>query len=396
MKLTRKILENAVIQVKAQSMLSGSKPKAKVKAKAKPAAAAPAAASKKPKVEPKYKTNPWHKKNPVHHMNIVKHFDAATPEEIHNGKHWYSDAHHFAKVIAKETGHQIHTIAGLTANYSPQTDWHSNMITAARVARHNKPVGGKEQKRYYNYGKSFASEVQRQAADRMLKGEHYDKVISGHKIRHFAHLIEHGGNKDPNKPHVVIDRHAHSVASGARIPEKAFNDAGLKTKKRYHEIVNHYHKAAAHINERNEAKPGDPHYIHAHQVQAVTWLVRQRLNNEEDVRSLKGKTEAKIAKAGKNRELSKEKWKNYAGTWHPQLAKHFVAEQVKKMMKFKKFIKEQEVTPEMRAAGHEKLRQAHDDRAQETVDKIKMKSIIQRKEQPNPQTNTYPDGSRAI
>lgn len=265
----------------------------------------------------------WHRDHPVDHMNIVNHFDQATLGEMHNGKTWYSDAQHFSKAIAKATGVPHHTVAGLTANYSPQTDWHGNMLTAARVARHKTAVGGGEQKSYYKYGKSLASNQQKNAAQRMLNGEHYDNVLSGQKIKNFAHLIEHGGNQDNHNPHVAIDRHAHSVASGARISDAAFSVSGLKSKKRYDYLKNLYVQAANHINQRSGANVGDAHYVHPHQVQAVTWLVRQRLNNEEDLKNASGKVKQKLIKAGKSRETSKKKWQSYSGTWHPELAGKF-------------------------------------------------------------------------
>jgi hypothetical protein len=265
----------------------------------------------------------WHMNNPVDHMNIVDHFDRANPGELHNGKTWYSDAHHFSKAISKSTGVPHHTVAGLTANYSPQTDWHTNMLTAARVARHKKPVGGGGQKQYFGYGKTLASEQQKTAAERLLKGEHYSSVLSGHKVSHFAHLIEHGGNADHNDPHVAIDRHAHSVASGARISDAAFSVSGLKSKKRYDHLKNLYVSAADHINNRSGATRGSPDYIHPHQVQAVTWLVRQRMNNEEDLKSTSSKTTQKLVRAGKSRITAKKKWQNYSGTWHPELSTKF-------------------------------------------------------------------------
>jgi hypothetical protein len=269
------------------------------------------------------KASDWHAQNPVNHMNIVDHYDSATPEEHHDGKHWYKDAQHFSKAVAKSTGVPHHTVAGLTANYSPQTDWHTNMLTASRVARHKKATGGVTQKPYYKYGKTMASEKQKEAAQRMLDGDHHDSVLKGFKTRAFAHLIEHGGDADHNDPQVAVDRHAHSVASGARITDAAFGVAGLKGKKKYDELKNSYVQAAAHINGRNNAKLGDDHYVHPHQVQAVTWLVRQRRNNQEDLRNSPKETEEKMIKAGKARDTAKAKWGTYSGTWHPELQGKF-------------------------------------------------------------------------
>lgn len=267
----------------------------------------------------------WHEKNPVDYMNIVDHFDRATKSEMHNGKSWYKDAHEYADTVSRATGLPHHTVAGLTSVYSPQRDWHNNMIDTSRVARRKTAIGGQNQKPYYKYGKSFAGDLQRQAADRLLKGEHYDSVIKGQKTHAFASLIDHGGDKDPKNPHVVVDRHAHSVASNARITDTAFSAAGLKTKKGYGKVKQAYIQATDHINKRSGAKLGDAHYIHPHQVQAVTWLVRQRLNSEEDSKG--GKDPKALAKSGKARETAKLKWQNYSGTWHPGVTRLFKEEE---------------------------------------------------------------------
>ena len=268
----------------------------------------------------------WHEKHPVDHMNIVDHFDKATKGEVHNGKKWYKDAHEFVSTISRTTGVPHHTVAGITSVLSPQTQWHDNALRAALVARRRTSIGGPNQKSYYKYGKSFAGDLQRQATDRLLKGEHYDSVIKGQKTHAFASLIDHGGDKDPKNPHVVIDRHAHSVASGARITDAAFGAAGLKSKKGYDKVKQAYIQAADHINSRSGAKPGDSHHIHPHQLQAVTWLVRQRLNSEAESKG--GKDPKALARTGKAREKARKNYKDYMRTWHQGAADLFEEEDV--------------------------------------------------------------------
>lgn len=262
----------------------------------------------------------WHRDHPVNHMNIVDHWNKSTPDERHNGTHWYKDAQHFSQTLAKDTGVSHKTMAGLTANYSPQTDWHTNMLTAARVARHKVAVGGPKQEPFMGK-KAFASEDQRKNGERILGGEDYNNVLKGHKIRHFGHLIEHGGDADSKNPHVAIDRHAYSVAAGARITDQAFGSAGLKSPKKYTEMVGHYKKAADHINSVSGAKEGDANHIKPHQVQAVTWLTRQRLNNEEDSAAAKGT--GKKGNWGKVRSDTKSTWSQYAKENHPKIATQF-------------------------------------------------------------------------
>jgi hypothetical protein len=245
----------------------------------------------------------WHKSHPVHHDNIINHYNQATHDEKHQGHTWYEDAHHITKAIAKDTGHPHHVVAGLVSNYSPQTHWHTNILTAARVAKHKTALGGKG-------SGVFADEKQKAAAHKMLHGEHYDHVLKGQKTHAFAHLIEHGGNKDHAKPHVVVDRHAYSVAAGSRITDAAFGKTNLKSKKGYKHVADAYHKAAEHLSKQHGTT------IHPHQVQATTWLVRQRLNSEHEASTSKSNSKGSSAKQAAAR---KEHWHKYAHENHPDI-----------------------------------------------------------------------------
>lgn len=252
----------------------------------------------------------WIKKNPVHHMNVVNHYHQATHDEIRHGMNWYSDAHSMVKAIANDTGTPHHVMAGLVANYSPQNHWFANILTAARVAKDKKAIGGPG-------SGVMASAKQRDAAHRILHGEHYDNVLKGHKVKAFAHLIEHGENKDPSDPKVVVDRHAFAVASGARVTDQAYSQAGLKQKKAYNTVATAYHKAAEHIRKTHNVD------IHPHQLQAITWLVRQRLNAHEERHAtsvqgdLFGDTGRSKTKAVGTK--MRDKWNDYAKEHHPDV-----------------------------------------------------------------------------
>lgn len=262
----------------------------------------------------------WHRDNPPKHTNIVKHFNQATSGEKTAGMSWYKNAHDVSKVISKDTGVPHHTVTGLIANYSPQTEWHTNMMTGSRVAKSKQALGGPNQEKSDGLPGVMASARQKHNATRMLGGEHYDKILKGDKIRHFAHLIEHGGNKDDSNPHVAIDRHAWSVASNKRMPSHAYE---APAKGKYNAMVGMYHKAAEHLNKKSGAKPGDEHHIKAHQVQAVTWLVRQRLNNQEEAAhaagnpALKKELTDKSQRTDKSRKLAQSRWHSYADKHHP-------------------------------------------------------------------------------
>jgi hypothetical protein len=82
---------------------------------------------------------------------------------------------------------------------------------------------------------------------------------------------------------VVIDRHALSVAHGRALTVAQYGTApmrgirrrdGTLTHPHYDRLVALYHQAAAEISRRGVNGPR----VAAHQLQAATWLVRQRLN----------------------------------------------------------------------------------------------------------------------
>jgi hypothetical protein len=243
----------------------------------------------------------WNVDHPISHKHIVDHWNRATPDEKANGENWYRDAHHLARHIANDTGHEMHTMAGLMSNYSPQTHWATNIMNAAKVARTRQGMGGPG-------SGIMATTRQKSAADRMLGGEHYDSVLAGPKTKAFAHLIEHGGNSDPSDPKVVVDRHALSVATGARATDNAYSMSRLGTKSRYNEASQAYHKAAKAIS-KSEGRP-----IEAHQVQAATWLVRQRLNEQHDA-DLSAK--ASTSRSGTRARGAIKEWNEYAAEHHP-------------------------------------------------------------------------------
>lgn len=277
--------------------------------------------------------HPWFQANPVHHDHIVDHWNKATPDEKEQGKRWYPDAHLVANSIAKlapirpgkeqeardhaqkvadynirKSAHDrknpgkpfpekepftdarhpkgdAHLGASMLAIYSPQQGWAGNMHNAARVLHEGKGIGGKG-------SGMFASESQAKSADVVLAGGHMHDAVKGPKIRDFGHLIEHGGDEHPvghpeHQSHVVIDRHALGVATGKRLSNEDYGSAPVAAASRrkdgtiprsagYDHVVNAYNEAGKRISEQ------EGEHIPGHAVQATTWLVRQRLNQEEE------------------------------------------------------------------------------------------------------------------
>lgn len=219
--------------------------------------------------------HPWFVLHSLSHHNILWHWERATREEIERGTSWYRDAHRLAAAIANG---DARLGAGMLALYSPQQGWTVNVLTAARVLSEGRALGGPG-------SGIFASTSQKNAATRLLNGESYEEVLNGPKIRSFAHLIEFGGDQDPDQPHATIDRHALSVAHGDALDSVDYETAPLSGFRRrdgsiscqhYDYVVNLYRQAAELITLDVSAR------VAAHQVQAVTWLVRQRLNQQAE------------------------------------------------------------------------------------------------------------------
>lgn len=211
--------------------------------------------------------HPFFKDNPSSPDHIVNAWHEATPGQKAQGRRWYSDAHEVAKAIGRG---DAALGAGVLAAYSPKAAWPSNLFNASRSLQEGRALGKGE-------GDSIMGMHQR-LAQKMIDGEHHSKVLKSPKISDFAHLIEHGGDEDPEKKtRVVVDRHAMSVATGKRMTTKDLEDAPLGSRHYYEHVANHYRQAAATISEHEGER------VHPHQVQAVTWLVQQHRNIAHDL-----------------------------------------------------------------------------------------------------------------
>lgn len=263
----------------------------------------------------------WIDKHPVHANNIVKSWSEASEDHKAQGRNWYPDANAFSHTAARlinqhreGTGQEPlahHQVAGLIGVYSPQAEWHSNLHVALHAGRTGTAIGGgKEKSKIPVSGDrttgSFTSESQARQASAILGGMHYDSALAptSHKVRNFSHLIEHGSDDHS----VVVDRHASSVAHGARVPDFVFDHGvmpKLSTKGGYEQYANAYRTATKKINKTEE------HPVQPHMVQAATWLHQQSKNNADGRR-------------GKNASAAFSKFKDYIGEVYPHDAEELL------------------------------------------------------------------------
>lgn len=315
--------------------------------------------------------HPWFQANPVHPKHIIDHWNQATDDEKEQGKRWYPDAHEVGKAIAKlapirpgkeqeahDHAHKMvdynlrkdahfkenpgkpftekepftdarhpkgdaHLGASMLAIYSPQQGWAGNMHNAAKVLKEGKGIGGKG-------SGMFASASQAASADKVLAGGHMHEAVSGPKIRDFGHLIEHGGDEHPeghpeHQSHVVIDRHALGVATGKRLSNEDYGSAPVAAASKrkdgtiprsagYDHVVDAYHQAGKHISQQ------EGEHVPGHAVQATTWLVRQRLNQEGE-KAAAG-ADSNVDRLNKGREISRTKAEQ---GWHDFAQEHGIS-----------------------------------------------------------------------
>jgi hypothetical protein len=218
--------------------------------------------------------HPFFQANPVSADNI-KHawYNHTTEGERDQASRWYPDAHLVAKAIA----HGDAALgAGMLSAYSPLTRWPANMFNAARSIHEGRAMGTQK-------GDGAIMRVHWQPAQRILAGEHHSQVFSpdtAMKTHAFAHLIEHGGNTDEDlrkgTAHVVVDRHALSVAVGRRVTDEDYASAPVSKKRFYHHVAGKYTQAAQDISSETGQR------VDPATVQAGTWLAQVRRNEAED------------------------------------------------------------------------------------------------------------------
>ena len=185
-----------------------------------------------------------------HLDNILRTYRDATAGQTAAGLAWYADAHTFALSLSDD----IDRAAGVIAALSPRVNWARNMVLASRAFVEGRATG--------------TLPHSCETATTILHGAPWREVLSGPKTRAFAATIA-----DPTDPHhVVIDRHALSIAIG-RVSTDA-DSRVLARKGGYETFAECYRDAARTVG------------ISPAQMQAITWVVwrETKIKNASAVR----------------------------------------------------------------------------------------------------------------
>jgi hypothetical protein len=170
--------------------------------------------------------------------HVMEIFILSTADVRRDGSAWYTDAHNVARDLDPEN---VGRAAGVLAALSPLNGWSNNKRMARAM--------------YDGQTNGLGMNQSVTKALRILCGEHPLSVLGGDKVRAFYSTI-----LDPYDPNAipVIDRHAHDIAVGAKLPNN--HPSRTMTEKRYKEFAETYCECARTIG------------IGAPQLQAITWL----------------------------------------------------------------------------------------------------------------------------
>ncbi|MFD5589723.1 hypothetical protein ACFWII_38780 [Streptomyces sp. NPDC127063] len=168
---------------------------------------------------------------------ILEKWQAATPDQRHQGRTWYAKAHELAREIADG---DVRKGAGVLAALSANKSWAENCRLARKAFIEGKATG------------HVRDAINK--ANRIMAGTDPTEVLPMHlKTGYFYLCIA-----DPEHPEsVVIDRHAHDIAVRRIYGQR---DRGLSSLGRYNVLADCYRAAAREIGEIPS------------RVQAVTWV----------------------------------------------------------------------------------------------------------------------------
>lgn len=261
--------------------------------------------------------------NPVDPKNIVDVYREATAEEVAKGENWYPSASLAVEALAAKYGVSRGVVAGLVAAYSPQKGWGQNLIEAAEVLRQGRPLGGKGNKDGLD-GKGImaTAATKAQAAELLPTGyrphgsfediaapkRSKDDITKSAgqalKIRNFFKVVYRGDDEEA----VVVDRHAYGIARGIPLTAFEYTTSTPGSDVLYNEAVAAYQEAAKMVS----AELG--RHVSPAQLQAITWLTRQRQNAARDTT---------------RKTLGMQDWGNltrYVNEYLPDIAEHILGQ----------------------------------------------------------------------
>lgn len=189
--------------------------------------------------------------------NIRDILHMATPEELEDGKNWYSDAYQTAWALADLRNAETTQVIQVMGLLSVGVDWDRTIVLTIDMLADNDCK--------HPYGRQIES------ARKVLAGGCWTD-ISGHgpKVDAFVDAIEGYDNS------VVIDRHSYAILVGRPTTERERRK--LQNRKYSLECANMYREVAAELD------------MPACQLQATTWLTWRRLHppNRRRTRPIEG------------------------------------------------------------------------------------------------------------
>jgi len=188
--------------------------------------------------------------------NIVSVYNRSTPDEVREGKYWYSVAQQECLTIANQYSLPLHTVSGVTAALSPTNRWETNVQNSAEMCKIFVSGGDVTETRPSTY-RTMRDKAWGILSD-MLPHDAVASRLNGRKISAFHQCIM-------GEDAVCIDGHAWCIAMDDRRPMQSVPSIG---KQDYKLLCDAYRIAAARV--------GLPK---GYQMQAITWVTWRRIHN---------------------------------------------------------------------------------------------------------------------
>lgn len=188
--------------------------------------------------------------------NILQVFVQATPDEIDQGRQWYTDALKSAQAIADKHELPLHIVVGVVAALSPTNKWKRNLVDADNMCEVFVSGGYVEDCAPCTYKKmrdKAWSILEEMPSDAVVVAN----ILKGPKITDFFWCIL-------GHDTCVIDGHAWCIANADRRTMQEVPSIGKGLRQELQEA----YSVAAH-------QAG----LTAYEMQAITWVAWKRIHN---------------------------------------------------------------------------------------------------------------------